>query len=555
MAHRAGVDAIASALREIGWLLRLRGEPRYKVQAYERAAAVVEEHAERIPELVEDGRLQELTGIGSSIERTVAELHLTGRSSLQRKLRDGFPRDVVRMARLPGLGGTRLRTLQRELDVQTLDDLESACTQGRVRTVKGMGPTLERSLLSALKHAKEEDGQVLRSEAMAWCRPLIDRLEGVVGVETVVWTGPVRRGVPLVEAVDLLVAGGRAEDVRAALPPSATGGPPWSLRLPEGIKARVHHAEPRSFGLEWVRTTADDGHWRMLEARASQSGAAWPPSGGATEGDVYRAIGLQTIPPELREAGAPAWDGQALVTLRDIRGAIHTHTVDSDGRNTVLEMADGAEALGLDYIAITDHSPSATYAHGVEIERLRAQQSAIEEAQRASRVRILKGTESDIHADGRLDHPPDVLKELDVVIASLHSRFRQPADRMTARIRTAVSGPTVVGWGHPRAGILLRRRPVECDLPACLEALRDASGWVELNGDPHRLDLDREGLRLAVDIGVPIVIAPDAHSVARLADLEHGVTAARRAGLTPDHVLNTGPVGDFVEAVRPASRS
>jgi DNA polymerase (family 10) len=335
-------------------------------------------------------------------------------------------------------------------------------------------------------------------------------------------------------------------------------------RIAGGMTLKIDVAAPEHFGTALVRATGSERHVALLEALAEARGTSLFPENtavpllrAATEPELYAALGLGYVPPELREGRAElqtAEDGDAfrgLVELADVRGVIHCHTVYSDGKNTIEEMARAAESLGMAYITITDHSPSAFYAGGLDVERLKRQWDEIAEVQERVNVRILRGTESDILADGALDFPDDVIEQLDVVIASIHSRLRMDREQMTARLVRCMSLPVFKIWGHALGRIVLRRPPIDCDVEAVLDAAAASRAAIEINSDPYRLDLPPEWLTQARARNIPFVVSTDAHSVRGLRVLHYGVGLARRAGIRRSEVLNTLGASEFAAAVKP----
>jgi len=334
--------------------------------------------------------------------------------------------------------------------------------------------------------------------------------------------------------------------------------------LSEALKLQLHAANADSWGNAVVLATGNDGHLHALGVRAAERGFAlwgWPGGAGdtrvfATESELYAALGLAFIPPELRQgrdelSPAVQADLDQLISEPDIRGLVHCHTSYSDGKNSVAEMAAAAQALGMQYLTITDHSPSAHYAHGVSLDRLKQQWDEIARAQESSAIRILRGTESDILADGNLDYPDSVIEGFDVVIASIHARHRMDRAAMTRRLTRAMSLPIFKIWGHGLGRILNHRAAIDCDVPAVLDALASSRGAIELNSDPHRLDLPPEWIPAARERKIPFVISVDAHSTRGLAVSRYGAMMARRGGLRRSEVLNTESADRFAALVRP----
>jgi len=327
--------------------------------------------------------------------------------------------------------------------------------------------------------------------------------------------------------------------------------------LAQGIELELHAADLARVGNGWLEATGNAAHLARVRARAATRSVALDARPFGSEEELYRALGLAFVPPELRQgtdelSQAEAGDFADLLALSDVRGAVHCHTTFSDGRASVLEMARAAHALGLEYITITDHSPSAHYASGVALDRLQQQWDEIAAAQEVVPIRILRGTESDILSDGSLDYPDDVLERFDVIIASIHSRHKQDRSTMTERLVRAMALPVFKIWGHALGRILNHRDPIDCDVPRVLDALQSSRGAIELNADPHRLDLPPQWIPEARGRGIPFVVGVDAHSTRGLQALVHGITQARRGGLRRREVLNALTADEFVARVRPS---
>jgi DNA polymerase (family 10) len=367
--------------------------------------------------------------------------------------------------------------------------------------------------------------------------------------------GAARRGEELLGELELVVVG----DVEAALTRLLelrrvvrVEREARVAHLADGIALRLHPATPDDVGTVLVRATGSERHLRELEARAPDILAR----AFATEAELYGALGLAYVPPEqragadeVRQAAGTVFDD--LVDVPDVLGLVHCHTTYSDGRASVLEMAQAAHALGMKYLTVTDHSPTARYASGVAIDDLKRQWDEIAAAQELVPIRILRGAESDILSDGSLDYPDAVLEQLDVVIASIHARYRQDRATMTARLQRALELPLFKIWGHALGRILNHREPIDCDVPALLDVMARSPGAIELNADPHRLDLPPTWIPAARERSIPFVISVDAHSTAGFGVLRYGVTMARRGGLRRSEVLNTLSAERFATAVKP----
>jgi DNA polymerase (family 10) len=368
---------------------------------------------------------------------------------------------------------------------------------------------------------------------------LAAHVRGGPAAREVVVCGAVRRWIEVVDRIVLAVATTDPAAVRERL-----------RGHPLGAHCELHTAPPERFGAALIAATGSDAHVAALRARGLDLDTA----AGADEAAVYRTVGLPPIPPEVRD-GSDELSGDDftdLIRLEDIQGAVHCHTVYSDGKHTIEEMAGAAQSRRLSYLTITDHSVSAGYAGGLSADELRAQGEEIEAVQRRVGIRILRGTESDIRRDGELDYPDDVLGGLDVVIASIHQRYKLDPEAMTRRVVTAMRSPVFKIWGHGLGRMILSRPPIEVDFEAILDAICASPAAIEINGDPHRLDLDPERARRAHRRGIKFVLSTDAHSMKQLDYLENAVGMARRARLRRRDVLNALPLDEFVRAVRPA---
>jgi DNA polymerase (family 10) len=542
--------------------LRFAQESKFKIDAYENAAQVVETVGEDLGGRIEQDRLRELSGIGATLAHQIQELWNSGSSQLLERLRSQHPPGAADLIRVPSMTPRRIRALYDGLGVTSLEALLAACAAGRVRSLPGFGEKTEQKLRDAaeryLARKPAAPERLLLSEA----GELLARLQRELGElgQRLLPAGALRRGEELVDALDAVLVGEEPAPLLEALSrlrgvlriePEA-----GRIRLARGVVLRFHQTRRERLGNAWVRATGNPAHWQALEARAASRGVSLAAQDFADENALYAALGLAPVPPELRQGTDElelAADGgfDDLVALSDIRGSLHCHTTYSDGRNSVLEMAQAAHALGMQYITITDHSPSAHYASGVSLDRLQAQWDEIAEAQEKVPIRILRGTESDILADGSLDYPDDVLERFDVIIASIHARHRLDRASMTERLRRALSLPLFKIWGHALGRILNHRDAIDCDVPALLDALAGSRGAIELNADAHRLDLPAAWIPEARRRGIPFVVSVDAHSTRGLQALHYGVTQARRGGLQRGEVLNTLEAEAFAARVAP----
>ena len=553
--------AVAARLREIAAYLELDGE-RFRARAYEKAARSVEASHD-LERLIAERRLTELPRVGESLARTIEEIADTGSVGLLERLRARWPKVLVEMADLPGLGAARARRLYDQIEPRDLDDLVAACRAGRVRDLEGFGPAIEKKLITALETRDQRSEPVILAEARAVSESLAGYARGTSAVIDAVAAGSARRFMEVNQRLAIAVATREPDAVIGhmgrhplVLSIERRGGAAVA-RLASGAVCEIHLSPPEGFGLALLRATGSPAHVAAIEARAAAGGARLDEL--PDEAAVYRAVGLPFLPPEVRDgsdeiAAAEAGDDFTdLIQLADLRGAVHCHTVYSDGKNTVEQMARAAQALGLEYITITDHSPTAHYAGGLSVERLHEQWAEIAEVQRRVDVRILRGTESDIRAGGELDYPDEVLGQMDIAIASIHSRYRQDEDAMTRRLVTAMRHPVFKIWGHALGRLVMSRDPIPVRFDEVLDAICQGPAAIEINGDPKRLDLDPERARRALARGVRFVLSCDAHSTEQLRYLELAVAMARRARIRRHHVMNTLPVAEFARAVRPVT--
>ena len=561
---------VAGALREIAALLEFSNAPKFKVKAYQRAVEVVDTVADLAP-WVEQGRLEELQGIGASLSRQIEELWNTGHSQFLSHLRSEQPEGASELIQVDGMTPRRLRALVDNLAVRSVTELRTACAEGRVRGLRGFGEKTEQNLLRAC------DRWLNRGEELPLPTLLSRALERAAGLEQelaricprVQLVGDLRRAQETVRELEWVILGSSAEplDHLAGLRQVLRVEPERALaHLSEALKLQLRPANAASWGNAVVLATGSEAHVAALSQRAAERGFSlqgWSPQDTdgrarafASEEELYAALDLPWIAPELRQgrdelSRAEAGDFTQLVSEKDICGMVHCHTSYSDGRSSIAEMAEAAHALGMQYLTITDHSPSAHYANGVSLERLKQQWDEIAVVQESSPVRLLRGTESDILADGNLDYPDSVLEQFDVVIASIHARHRMDRAAMTARLVKAMSLPIFKIWGHGLGRILNHRDAIDCDVPAVLDALAGARGAIELNADPHRLDLPPEWIPAARARNIPFVISVDAHSTRGYRVLRYGVLMARRGGLLRSEVLNTASAEGFLSRVRP----
>lgn len=576
--------AIAAALQEIAALLELKGgKDRFKARAYQAGARVVGGMSEDIGEVVLANRLTSMRGIGDALASQIEQLYLTGESSVLRGLKKEFPPGIIELSGVPGLSISKIKTLHEALGITSIAELKSAAEAGKIRGIKGFGAKTEEKLLETIanhrQRAKTEERLHLH-RALQTAEQVSNYLETAQDTTDITFAGSLRRWKETVGTIRIVVNTKQP----AALIEHFLRFPlivevieqmeeACTVRLAEGARVSLVAARPSEFALALLTETGSKAHVNKLHQIANDEGNRPQAKGKRsktserksarsaelqTEEDIYHQLGMQYIPPELREdegeieAAVAGKLPEDLVTLEDIRGMVHCHTTYSDGKHTIEEMVRAAEAMGMKYITITDHSPTAFYAGGVTLDRLKRQWDEIDEVQEKVKIKILRGTESDIVADGHLDYPDKILEQFDVIVASIHSRYKMDSAKMTKRIVTAMEQPVFKIWGHALGRLIQRRPPFECDVERILDVIAESRAAIEVNGDPWRLDLEPRWIRAARKRKIKFVISVDAHSTGALNNLKYGVGMARRGWLRKSEVLNTLGAKAFMNAVRPA---
>lgn len=570
---------IAAALHEIGVLLELKGGRYFQARAYKAAAPVLANLGPSLGSLIQEDRLTAISGIGSAIAAQVKELQRTGTSRMLEQLRAELPRGALELATVPGLSLSKIKQLEEALGISNVAELKAACETGRVRTVKGFGPKTEQKLLESISLAKKPRKEINIHKALRLAEPVVDYLEFASGVKQIEIAGPLRRWRETTPDLTIVVAATVASAVldhfeRFPLLIRTLERTDHSLIaiLNTGTKITLLVSTPEKFARVLLDATGSAAHVEKLRSIASAKNLAItiePPASGMrsrkakstnlkTEPEIYHHLGIRYIPPELREdvgeieAALAGTLPEDLVTLEDITGMLHCHTNYSDGKHTVAEMAHGAEALGMSYLTITDHSPTAFYAGGLKIDRLQQQWDEIARVQETVKVKLLRGTESDILADGSLDYPDYILEQFDVIIASVHSRYRMDENQMTERVTRAMRQPWFKVWGHALGRIIQHRPPFNARVEEILDVAAESLVAIEINGDPYRLDMEPRWVREARKRKLKFVISTDAHSINGMKNLKFGVGIARRGWVRRSEVLNSLAPTAFRKAVKPS---
>jgi DNA polymerase (family X) len=529
----AALDAAAVAvlLVELGRRTALVGDNYFRAKAYQRAADTLSALVEPLDRVIAENRLRQLPGIGEAIADIVTKLHNTGTHPLLEKLRREVPEGVLDMLSIPGLKPEKVNILHRELGITDLDTLEAAVCEDRLKNVKGLGAAIQRKILDGLKIREHARGARHLHRADELARSAAETLVRFVpGLIRTVTAGDLRRGGELVSNLALV-----AEVERLSGPPKVITSGEMSVYL----------TDARRFGVSLLFATGSSKHLEALQRWAADRGMALTPEGlhsrrkiiaAETEAEIYEALGLQYIEPELRE------DVSSLVTAADLSGVLHAHTTASDGVDTLEAMAEASLAHGYEYIGITDHSKTAHYAGGLTIEEIEQQQAEVDRlnAGFGDRFHIFKGIESDILPDGSLDYSEDVLRRFDFIIGSIHGQFRLDRQAQTERLVRAASNPLITVIGHMTGRQLLRRPGYDLDIERVLAACAEHGVAVEVNGNPWRLDLDWRWLRRGIELGCKFSINPDAHSTSEIASSTRwGLAIARKSGMPADRVINT----------------
>ena len=539
---------VAAQLREISTYFDLDGD-RHRAIAYDRAAKSIEA-ANGLQRLLDEGRLEELPYVGASIARVVGDIVRSGSSTVLETLRAKWPIVIVELAQLPYVGVQKARKIHETLAPLDLDTVAAACRAGALRTIKGFGETSEAKILAAIEERRVRGTRALHVDAERHASSLAAHLRADPAALRVEIAGPVRRWIEIVEHLAFAVATDHpdrlVEHVRsyALVTGVEHGNDKVTARLADGMPCEIYLAPLAKFGWALIRATGSPAHVAELAARGAAAIT------GDDEADVYRALGVPFVPPEVRDGdGELGTDWSDLVEVRDITTASHCHTTYSDGKHTIEQMAQAAAERGFHAITITDHSAAASYAGGLDADKLRAQTAEIRAM--TPPIRILRGTEADILADGTIDVPLDQVKGLDLVIASVHQRYKLDEDGMTRRLVTAMRQPFFKIWGHALGRLVLKRDPIAVRLDEIFDAISENRAAIEINGDPHRLDLDPVNARLAAERGIPFILSTDAHSTGNLEYVRWAAAMARRARIRKRQVLNTLPPDELAAAIAP----
>lgn len=567
-------EFIAVQFELLADLLEIQGANPFRIRAYRNASRTISTTAESLSDLVANGTdLTQFSGIGKDLAKQIDEIITKGEHSALNELRKQIPGGVLDMLRIPGVGPKKVSVFFNELGLKSLADLKAACEAGRISLLKGFGKKTEESILANIDQAAEFSLRVSIADARAAAEIIVEDLQQLPEVEQAAVAGSCRRRRETCGDLDILATcsdSGPPMDLLASHPLVEAvlqrGETKQRVRLKTGIELDLRVVPEASFGAAMQYFTGSKEHNVVVRQRAKDLGLKVNEYGvfrgeeqiaGRTEADVYASVGLPWFPPELREnrhefEWAAAGTLPTLVTVEDIRGDLHMHTTASDGAASIEEMALAAKARGLKYIAITDHSKRVSMANGLDSTRLRAHWKEIRAVrERITGIEILCGIECDILEDATMDLPDDVLAEADWVIAVLHYGLKQPGEQIMKRLMTAVKNPHVDIIGHCTGRMIGRREGADVNFSELLKAAADHQVMMEINAHPSRLDLDDIHAAAAKDMGIPIIISTDSHSVNGFEVLQYGVDQARRAGLTKQDVANTKSLADFRKMLKP----
>ncbi|AEB67392.1 MULTISPECIES: DNA polymerase/3'-5' exonuclease PolX [Methanothrix] len=565
---------IAGILYQMAELLELHAENRFKIIAYSRAARAIESLTEDIEQVCRDGRLEGIPGVGKAIAEKIKEYLRTGRIQSHQDLLADTPQGLAELLQISGLGPKTVFMLHEKLDITNLDELEKAAREHRIRRLPRMGVVREKNILKSIERYRKRSNRILYSTAESIVDEILTYLGGIEGLEHATAAGSYRRRKETVGDIDILATAARPEEIVAAFVKMplveevlAKGPTKASVIMNDTIQVDLRIVEHRSYGTVLQYFTGSKEHnvsMRQLALDRGYSLSEYSLTRLANgqdlffdqEEEVYQALGLQYIPPELREDRGEieaALGGRLprLVEAKDIRGDLHVHSIWSDGRASIIELAQAARSLGYEYIALSDHSPSVGIAGGIGREKMEEKIEAVAEANDSLEgITVLMGAEVDIKADGSLDYPDDLLERMDVVVASVHMAQQQKERTITGRLISAIENQNVDIIGHPTGRIINQREPSDMDFHAVLEAAAKTGTALEINAHPSRLDLNDVNARAAKEMGVQMSINSDAHDAGQLLNMKYGINVARRAWLEKKDLINAMDLKDLIQFLK-----
>ena len=556
---------VIALLEEISLLLNLAGENSFKSRAYTQVARQIEGLEEPVETLVYEKRLREIKGVGDALEQKITEFVSTGALDYHQKLRSQFPPTLFDLFGIPGLGPKRIKQIYDELQIQSLDMLEEACNNGSLAELKGFGPKMLKKLSRGIKFSRLHQGEHHFDKAYAEAIRIKEFLSQEPSIIRIELAGSLRRCKEIVKDVDIIVSSSDPEAIMKrfveddhVVDITGHGKTKSSVLLSSGIGADLRVVSDEQFPYALAHFTGSKEHNVVMRQRAKERNLKLNEYGlfegevnhpCATESDIYTALGLPFIQPELREDRGEfsLEDTPTLIESSDLRGVIHCHSTYSDGQNSMKDMAHAAQALGYEYLTITDHSQSAGYAGGLQPYRVAQQHREIDTLNTAfDNFQLIKGIESDIRADGSLDYEEDVLKTFELIIASVHSNLDMNEEEATTRMLKAIENPYTHILGHPTGRLLLKRQGYPLNYEKIFDACVDNGVAIEINANCRRLDMDWRYLRQARDKGIQLCISPDAHSTDAIEFMRYGIGIARKGWLAPQDILNHLTADEFL---------
>ena len=553
--------ALGNILREVALLLELKGENPFKVRAYSNAARSIETLDEEVTGMIHEDRLRDIGGVGETLAQQITEFVETGKLQLLEELKKTIPPGHMEMLKIPGLGPKKIRTLSDALHIQTIGELEYACSENRLIELQGFGQKTQEKILKGVQQVKKYQGRYLYGDVVSAAETILEKIRSHPKVLRASLAGSLRRKMEVVGNINLVVSTQRPHDVLTAVSkfPEVEvvqfrdkGSGRYALA--NGVEIDLQTTSDQDFPHQLYRLTGSLNHWNAMKKRAdtlpielNERGALRDsrPIDCKEEGEIFEALGIDFIPPELREdqgeiEAAETHRLPRLICDQDLKGIFHIHSSFSDGTGSVQVMAEAAKKMGFSYIGLSDHSQSARYAGGLTLEKLQRQWEEVARLnQEMKGIHIFKGIESDILPDGSLDYEEDILRQFDFVIASVHSHFTMSEQEMTQRVIKALRNPYTTILAHPTGRLLLAREPYAIDMISIVDEAARQGVAIELNAHPYRLDIDWRLCKYAKEKGAVIAINPDAHDQEGLKDTYFGVGIGRKGWLEPGDVLNT----------------
>ncbi len=559
--RRLDNKGVGTILQEVAFFLELKGENPFKVKAYSNAARTIETLEEDLGEVVLAGRLKEIKGIGETLAQHITELVTTERLQFHEDLKTSIPTGHLQMLKIPGLGPKKIKAIYDRLDIKTIGELEYACLENRLVDLQGFGQKSQEKILQGIQQVKKYQGQYLYGEMIEPAQEILKKILAHPKVIRGNLAGSLRRKMEVVRNINLVLSTCRPQEVLNAFSklPEVEAIPfknksSGRYSLSSGWEVDLRITPNQTFPYSLFCFTGSHAHWNAISERAKVMGLKLSQEGlhrngrpisSKEEEGIFDALGLDYIPPELRENQGEIEASEIhqlprLIDDRDIRGILHVHSFYSDGVNSIRVMAQASKKMGFSYMGLSDHSQSARYAGGLTLEKLQKQWKEIDQVnQDIDGLHIFKGIESDILPDGSLDYEEPILKRFDFIIASVHSHFSMPREEMTQRVIKAIRNPYTTILAHPTGRLLLAREPYAIDMVRIIDEASRSGVAIELNAHPYRLDIDWRLCKYAKEKGVKIAIHPDSHDEEGLKDTFFGVGIGRKGWLEPGDILNT----------------